>query len=309
MSVLMRERKRQQLINFLKSCRARVPPEQVGLPDHDRRRTPGLTRGEVATLVGVSACWYTWLEQGRRIQFSTDALERVCSALRMSADEREYLFSLTHYRPAPPVPGRIDPVSPTITRLLEAFGIPAILMTARWDVIAWNDLTAMIFRDYSKIPPERRNLLRILLIDDDTHQDNPNAYDEMALRVLSNFRVDYSRAGSDPAYERLIAELHESSPSFKHLWRRSELKGTDAIVHYPKLGMTFEHSTFVPEGRPTLRVLVSTPYGEDSVAKVAAVRARVESLRLIESAAARSDRSKPLDVTDEMDSDARAMVA
>ena len=289
----MRAKKRQQLINFLRSCRERVSPEQAGLPHHTGRRTPGLTRGEVAALAGVGVVWYTWLEQGRAIQFSVVAVERVCSALRMSADEREYLFSLTHYRPAPPVPGRIDPVSPTITRMLEAFGIPAIVMTARWDVIAWNQLTTMIFRDYGKLPPEHRNLLRILLIDDDTFQNDRNAYEEMAQRVLSRFRVDYSRAGPDPAYESLIAELGERSPSFNQLWRHSELKGSDAIVHYPKLGMTFEHSTYVPEGCPTLRVVMSTPCGEDSAAKVAAMHARVGALRLIESVDARGDGRRP----------------
>ena len=83
------------------AARACRPPE-VGLPDTNRRRTPGLRREDVAALAGVSVTWYTWLEQGREIQVSADVLERICSTLRMSPDEREYLFALVQHRPAPP---------------------------------------------------------------------------------------------------------------------------------------------------------------------------------------------------------------
>src|SRR6185503_15724478 len=82
------ETQRRQLIDFLKGCRARLTPAQVGLPDTNRRRTPGLRREDVAALAGVSVTWYTWLEQGRDIQVSADVLERICSTLRMSPDER-----------------------------------------------------------------------------------------------------------------------------------------------------------------------------------------------------------------------------
>ena len=85
---------RRQLSDFLKSCRARLSPGQVGLPDTNRRRTPGLRREDVAALAGVSVTWYTWLEQGRDIQVSAEVLERICTTLRMTADEREYLFAL-----------------------------------------------------------------------------------------------------------------------------------------------------------------------------------------------------------------------
>src|SRR6478736_1419574 len=149
------ETQRRQLIDFLKGCRARLSPSQVGLPDTNRRRTPGLRREDVAALAGVSVTWYTWLEQGRDIQVSADVLERVCATLRMSPDEREYLFTLVQHRPAPI----------KATRILDALGVPAVMMTARWDVIAWNELTRL-FRDYSALPRDRRNLLRILLVED-----------------------------------------------------------------------------------------------------------------------------------------------
>jgi transcriptional regulator with XRE-family HTH domain len=268
---------RRQLIDFLKGCRARLSPGQVGLPDTNRRRTPGLRREDVAALAGVSVTWYTWLEQGRKIQVSADVLERICSTLRMTPDEREYLFALVQHRPAPPVPTRSDAVSPTLARMLEAIAVPALVMTLRWDVIAWNRLTSKVFRDYDQLPPERRNLLRILLVDDKAYQRDPVAYETTVRRVLSKFRVDYSQAGDDPAFEELIAELAARCPIFRRLWNSPEVTArSEAVAHHPQLGgMTFEHSSYVPEGSPTLRVVIFVPYDEPSTAKVAAMRAEL----------------------------------
>jgi transcriptional regulator with XRE-family HTH domain len=263
---------RRQLTDFLKGCRARLAPVEVGLPDTNRRRTPGLRREDVAALAGVSVTWYTWLEQGRNIHVSADVLERICSTLRMSADEREYLFALVQHRPAPPVVGRASQVSPTVVRMLDALAVPAIVMTARWDVIAWNLLANKVFRDYDKIAPEQRNLLRILLVGDD-YQHDPVAYETMVRRVLSKFRVDYSQSPDDPAFEELIAELAAQCPIFRKLWNSPEVMGrSEAIAHHPRLGgMTLEHSSYVPEGSPTLRVVIFVPNDEESAKKITAL--------------------------------------
>ncbi|HLF09868.1 MAG TPA: helix-turn-helix transcriptional regulator [Gammaproteobacteria bacterium] len=269
------ETQRRQLIDFLKGCRARLAPEQVGLPDTSRRRTPGLRREDVAALAGVSVTWYTWLEQGRDIQVSVHVLERICSTLRMTPDEREYLFALAQRRPPPRARTRSDEVSPTLARMLEALAVPALVMTLRWDVIAWNRLTTKIFRDYDKLPLERRNLLRILLVDDEAYQRDPIAYEATARRILSKFRVDYSQVPTEPEFEELIAELAARCPIFRRLWNSPEVLGrSEAVAHHPQLGgITFEHSSYVPEGSPTLRLVVFVPYDEESAAKVAALLA------------------------------------
>jgi transcriptional regulator with XRE-family HTH domain len=264
------ETQRRQLIDFLKGCRARLSPGQVGLPDTNRRRTPGLRREDVAALAGVSVTWYTWLEQGRSIQVSADVLERICATLRMSTDEREYLFALVQHRPAPPIPAREAGVSPTVVRMLDALAVPAIVMTARWDVIAWNRLSNTIFRDYDQLPPERRNLLRILLVDDESYQGDPIAYEAMARRILAKFRVDYSQVPGDAAFEELIAELAARCPIFRRLWSSAEVSArSEGVAYHPRFGgMTFEHSSYVPEGSPTLRLVIFVPYDEPSKAKV-----------------------------------------
>ena len=269
------ETQRRQLVDFLKGCRARLSPVDVGLPDTNRRRTPGLRREDVAALAGVSVTWYTWLEQGRNIQVSADVLERICATLRMSPDEREYLFALVQHRPAPLMPSHADEATPTLARMLDALAVPALIMTVRWDVIAWNRLATLAFRDYDNLPLEKRNLLRILLVDDKSYQNDPVSYEATARRILAKFRVDYSQAPNDPAFEELIAELEARCPIFRKLWNSPEVRTrSEAIVCHPQLGgLTFEHSSYVPEGSPTLRLVIFVPYDDASAAKVEAMRA------------------------------------
>jgi transcriptional regulator with XRE-family HTH domain len=269
---------RRQLIDFLKGCRARLTPGQVGLPDTSRRRTPGLRREDVAALAGVSVTWYTWLEQGRDIQVSADVLERISTTLRMSPDEREYLFALVQHRPAPPTAARAESMSPALKRMLDALAVPAIILTTRWDVIAWNELACAVIRDYSALPPDRRNLLRILLVEDELYQRDPALYEATARRLLAKFRVDYSQAHGDPAFEELIADLTASCPVFTRLWGLAEVVGThDAVVTHPRgHGSTFEHTSYVPEGSSNLRLIIFTPCNAATTALVHDARAKLE---------------------------------
>lgn len=261
---------RRQLIDFLKGCRARLTPSQVGLPDTNRRRTPGLRREDVAALAGVSVTWYTWLEQGRDIQVSADVLERIATTLRMSADEREYLFALVQHRSAPPRGARTESLSPAVMRMLESLGVPAIILNARWDLIAWNEIARQLLRDYSKLPPERRNLLRLLLVDDAAYQRDPDAFETMVRRLLAKFRVDYSQAGDDPAFEELIADLDASCPVFRRYWGLAEVVGKhEAVVTLPQISdIIFEHSSYVPEGSSNLRLVIFAPYDEASTRRL-----------------------------------------
>ena len=270
------ETQRRQLIGFLKGCRARLAPEAVGLPDTSRRRTPGLRREDVAAIAGVSVTWYTWLEQGRDIHVSADVLERICTTLRLSPDEREYLFALVQHRPAPPAATHSQEISPSIQHMLNAVAVPALVMTSRWDVIAWNDYTK-IFRDYDQLAADKRNLLRLLLIEDESYQRDLGQYEAMARRVLSRFRVDYSQTVDDPAFEELIEELTAHSSIFRRLWNSPEVMSrSEGVARYAHLGgVSFEHSSYVPEGSPTLRVVIYVPYNEQTAAKIAAWHADV----------------------------------
>ncbi|MER6695425.1 helix-turn-helix domain-containing protein, partial [Streptomyces minutiscleroticus] len=91
---------RRQLSEFLRSRRERLTPEEVSLPPTGRRRTPGLRREELALLAGISATWYTYLEQGREIRVSEQVLNALAAALRLDRHERDHLLRLAGHAPA-----------------------------------------------------------------------------------------------------------------------------------------------------------------------------------------------------------------
>src|SRR5579875_920089 len=137
-----------ELADFLRTRRARLKPEVMGLPRGGRRKTPGLRRAEVAQLVGVSVDWYTWLEQGRPITPSIQVLERLCQTLRLDTDERNHLFLLAHQQPPPTLVPEAEVVSPALQHFLDQFGPrPAFVVGRRWDVLARNNAGSALFGD------------------------------------------------------------------------------------------------------------------------------------------------------------------
>src|SRR5437868_6985400 len=132
-----------ELGDFLRSRRARLQPQDVGLPDYGRRRVPGLRREELAQLAGVSVDYYVRLEQGRDIHPSDSVLDAVASALRLSDDERAHLFTLVRpgSRPRRRAPQR---VRPGVRRLLDSLAVPAFVIGRRMDVLAVNALGAAL---------------------------------------------------------------------------------------------------------------------------------------------------------------------
>jgi transcriptional regulator with XRE-family HTH domain len=265
---------RMQLSEFLKSCRARMPPSSVGLPEGRARRTAGLRREDVAAMAGLSVTWYTWLEQGRDIRASDFVLERLARMFKLSADERDYLFSLAQNRLAPLSPAHDEALPDAIKSAIDALTVPAEVITLRWDVVYWNVMVTHCIRDYTSVPADRRNLLRILLTEPEYQQDR-EYYERMSQRVIAKFRVDYSQAGGDPAFETLIEELIDTCPRFKELWRSPDISSRSEGVHlskHPRLGgITFEHSSYVVEGAPRFRMVVFVPFDEESARKVAEI--------------------------------------
>lgn len=272
-----------QRAEFLRSCRARIQPEEVGLPRARRLRTGGLRREDVAALSGVSASWYTWLEQGRDIRVSDDVLERVSQTLRLSADERIYLFSLVQHRlPRLPVAThRQTPVD--VERMLHALSVPAIAMNLRCDVLAWNAQNSAIYRDYGAIPPAQRNLLEILLTRPVSHM-TPGQVEVMAQRLIGRLRFDYSKCADDPAFEALVNRLAATSPLFKRLWRTPDFTLHSYGVHrftHSRFGvLEFEHTAYVPDGHPGIRVVICTPVNDKALDAIRCVNEEIRRSRL-----------------------------
>ena len=137
------QQQRSELAAFLRARREAVTPEQVKLPRGRSRRTPGLRREEVALLAGVSVTWYTWLEQGRRINASTDVLRAIGRALRLDEVGQEHLVSLAQPLAATAAaPVSPDEVPSALRRLIEAFEpAPAYVLGPHWEFTAWNART------------------------------------------------------------------------------------------------------------------------------------------------------------------------
>ena len=251
-----------QLGAYLKDRRARLDPAAFGFPP-ERRRTPGLRREEVAQRAYISPTWYTWLEQGRGGAPSADVLDRIARALMLTDVEREHLF-LLGLRRQPDVRYRKDEgVTPRLQRLLDALDLsPAIIKTATWDVVAWNRAATVILTDYASLPPEQRNILRIVFLDPRVRAAQYD-WESVARFVVGAFRVDAARAGAAEEVEPLVNELCRLSPEFKALWRDNDVRSHGEVVkqiRHPVLGLIgFEYSAFAVDGRPDLSMVIYNP--------------------------------------------------
>ena len=128
--------------------------------------TPGLRREEVAQRANVSATWYTWLEQGRGGAPSAQVLDRIAESLLMTASEREHVFMLGLGHPPEARVQIDDSITPRLQRLVDAFEYsPAMIKNAVWDVIAWNRAFTKVMTDYGALPPEKRNIMRVIFSD------------------------------------------------------------------------------------------------------------------------------------------------
>lgn len=269
-----------QRSEFLRMCRSRIKPEEVGLAGGLRRsRATGLRREDVAALSGVSASWYTWLEQGRDMRVSDDVLERLSETFRLTADERTYLFSLVQQR-VPRLNSETESEAPPdVVRMIKHVNMPAVVMNLRWDILAWNSLNSAIYRDYSTLPPGQRNLLEILFIKPVRHM-SARQLDVTARRICARLRYDITRSPSDPKLDALVRRLSAESPLFKQIWDAPAFTvrayGLHKFTHARFGPLSFEHNSFVPDGHPNVRVVTCIPEDAATRRAVAQLIAEME---------------------------------
>ena len=252
-----------KLGTFLRDRRMRLDPAAFGFAT-GRRRTQGLRREEVAQRANISPTWYTWLEQGRGGAPSPDVLNRIATGLMLTEPEREHLFMLGLGRP-PEVRYRgVDSVTPRLQRVLDALDpSPAIIKTATWDVVAWNRAAAAMLTDYSKLPREQRNILR-LMFGNPRVRDAQDDWQSVARFVVGSFRADATRAGAGAEITDLVEELCRISAEFAALWRDNDVvpahgEGVKRLRH-PEIGLIeLEFSVFAVDGRPELGMIVYNP--------------------------------------------------
>ena len=247
---------------YLRDRRARLDPAELGLATA-RRRTPGLRREEVAARANISPAWYTWLEQGRGGAPSPDVLDRIADGLVLNVEEREHLFFLAFGR-APQVTYRpADAVTPRVQRLLDAMeSTPAFIRTATWDVIAWNKASTQVMFDYGALPPQERNILRLMFrqAPNSLHQEDQGYIAKLLVNML---RADMARTGAIDAVDQLVTELCATSAAFQQLWTENDVRLNDnGIVRldHPSLGpIELEHFSFGVDGRADLGMIVHNP--------------------------------------------------
>jgi transcriptional regulator with XRE-family HTH domain len=223
-----------ELRDFLRARRARVTPEDAGLPPESGvRRVPGLRREEVARLAGVSVDYYVRLERGRNLNVSESVLDAIARALLLDETERRHLFAVakpSRRRPRAPAPQRIRP---GLLRVLETLNdVPAIVTGRRLDVLAANRLAKALYRDFDALPPRERNMARFVFLDPlarDLYAD----WDSAARSVVATLHLYAGRNQHDPALAELIGELSVRDEDFRRWWAEHDVyQRTHGTKHY-----------------------------------------------------------------------------
>ncbi|MFG2733522.1 helix-turn-helix transcriptional regulator [Streptomyces harbinensis] len=259
---------RRELGDFLRSRRERLTPQQAGLPSTGRRRTPGLRREEVAVLAGVGVTWYTWLEQGRPINVSTQVLRAVARALRLDDTERRHLYRLagsgTPDTGSATSPPELTAALQPVLDQLDPF--PACLQTSLFDVVAYNRAYRFLFTDVELIPPGERNCAVQFFTDPDWRGRYLDG-DLVAARMVARMRAEVGSGIGSPAAADIVDRLRERSEEFARLWARHdvlpqqyETKRLDSPL-VGELRLSFV-STLVPE--TGYRMTVMTPADEST---------------------------------------------
>jgi transcriptional regulator with XRE-family HTH domain len=260
--------------DFLRARRESLRAVDLGLPHHQRRRTPGLRREEVAQLCGISPTWYTWIEQGRTAAISPRTLVALAQGLHLTQAERAYLFEIAG-RVDPSPPGPAMTAAEDLKALVRLIRAPAYVLDRYWNAIEWNAAAAALFGDWlgaasagrrrasrAKAAREPPNLLRYVFV-------HPRArtflldWDDRARRLVAEFRADTPRMRDDPQRSALVEELSRASREFAAAWRSQRVLSRDGgrRSFRPARGAVqhFEQHILRVVRRPDLRMTVLVP--------------------------------------------------
>jgi len=215
---------RTALADFLRRRRAGLLPADVGLSAGARRRAPGLRREEVAALTGMSVDYYTRLEQARGPQPSEQMLAALARALRLSDDERDYLFRVAGHA-APDRLGALPHVAPALLRVLDRLSdTPALILSNLGETLVANSLAVALFGDVSGLTGlERSEVYRWFTAADARLMYPEDDRDRQSRALVANLRAAYGALGARSRAGALVSALVEASPEFAALWERHEV--------------------------------------------------------------------------------------
>ncbi|MEU6291846.1 helix-turn-helix transcriptional regulator [Streptomyces sp. NPDC046988] len=229
----------QELAAFLRTRRERLDPQDFGLPARRRsRRTPGLRREEVAELAGVSIDYIVRLEQARGLRPSGEVVEALARALRLTPDERAYLFDLTRHRRRA-AEGTTGTAAPQLARLVADLSpLPAMLMNHRYDILAWNGAMARLLLDFGTLPPSHRNAMWLCLL----HPRISACYadrDRVVREGVAHLRAAWAAHPEDAALTGLITGFITHDEEFARLWAEGDVKVNgrgQKVMRHPDAG-------------------------------------------------------------------------
>lgn len=257
--------RRKELGDFLQALRQRSAPAEFGFPVGTRRRTQGLRREEVAQLAGMSPTWYTWIEQGREINVSAEALDRLAQALKLSRPEREYLFEMAGRRDPRGSESEQDEAPAMLAEALAGIDMPTYILGRTWDVLAWNAAAAELFTGWLDQPLDDGpppNLLRFVF-------EMPQArelvmdWEMRAGRIVAEFRADCRSRLEEPALQRLVGELSQASVEFSRYWKQHDVlerQGGLREFNHPRRGVVGYHQfTLRPVDQEYLKWVMLVP--------------------------------------------------
>ena len=251
----------EQLGEFLRSRRERLRPEQLGLSDPRRRRTPGLRREEVASLAGISPEWYVKLEQGRSVAPSTTTIDALSRALRLSEVEQAHLSMLAHGDRRPAFVREIVPES--LQRLVQSLPYPAYVTGLRWDVLAWNAPATTLLTDFDEIGVKDRNILLYVLTTPQGRALFGERWASEARRMVALFRTTHDLWAADPGFVELITRIRGGCVEFDAWWSAHDVGAASSgmkVLHHPARGrLCFDYTTFQANDDPRLKLAVYLP--------------------------------------------------
>lgn len=228
--------RRAELRAFLQSRRARIRPEDVGLPSGGRRRVAGLRREEVASLAGVGVTWYTMFETGVAQGVSREVVANVARALRLSAAEQRHLGTLADGFARPTGDLVVDPL---VLRVLHGWvAAPAYVITTTWDIIAWNRAFAYVWDVDSRHEAPFNVVLRTF-VDPGMRAMHGTAWPAFAGSLVAMFRAGWGKHAGDARYRALLDTLREDR-DFAAMWDRHDiahpLEITRGTIESPNIG-------------------------------------------------------------------------
>ncbi|MFD5516395.1 MULTISPECIES: helix-turn-helix domain-containing protein [unclassified Streptomyces] len=233
--------RRAELSEFLRSRRARLKPEDVGMPDFGRhRRVPGLRREELAQLAGVSVAYYTRLEQGNGRNVSAEVLDSIARALRLTDAEHNHLTHLAKPKQHKKrQAARPQQVRGSLRQLLDTIdGVPAYITGRRSDVLVWNRMAAAVFGDWSELPPQERNWARMVFLRPE-YRELFVEWEQKAIDIVCLLRMDAGCHPDDPRLAALVGELSVKSEDFRRLWATHDVKEKShgvKLLRHPLVG-------------------------------------------------------------------------